>query len=74
LPHTATVETAGAHRRSSAMPTAMRSRQSARGLGLGLGAGKRKGGSARLGRAGSTKPTRVGLTSGPRLSVFFLNN
>jgi hypothetical protein len=39
------------------------------GLGLGLGTGMRKGGSLRLGQAGSTKPTRVGLTSGPRLSA-----
>jgi hypothetical protein len=37
LSHTAMVETAGARRRSSAMPTATRSRQSVRGLGFGTG-------------------------------------
>jgi hypothetical protein len=43
FPHTATEETTGAHRRSLATTIAMRSRQSARGLGLGLGTGEERG-------------------------------
>jgi hypothetical protein len=54
LPHTVVAETVGARRNRAAMPMAMHSRQSARGIRVRVCRGGERGGSARLGRAGST--------------------
>jgi hypothetical protein len=71
MPHMAMAEPAGARRNRAARSSAIRNRQ--RGEEIRVSAsdrvGERERGGSRLGRAGPVKPTRVDLTSGPRLSA-----
>jgi hypothetical protein len=67
LPHRAAAELAEACRNQARESLAIRDRQ--RGLGIGRDRVREEWGGSRLGRAGPVKPTRVDLTSGPRLSA-----
>jgi hypothetical protein len=74
LPHRAAAELAGARRNRTRESSAIRDRQ--RGLGLGRDRVRERVRGRPAGPAGPVKPTRVDLTSGPRLSapVFVLIN
>jgi hypothetical protein len=74
LPHRAAAELAGARQNRTRESSVIQDRQ--RGLGLGRDQVRERVRGSQLGRAGPVKPTRVDLTSGPRLSapVFILIN
>jgi hypothetical protein len=69
LPHTAVAETAGARRNRAATPTAMRSRQSTRGIRVMVCHAGERG--AQPDWARLVRPNPLGLVCGPRLSVIF---
>jgi hypothetical protein len=67
MPHTTATETAGAHRNRAARSSVIQNRQRGEGIRVSVSDRVRERGGSRLGRAGPIKPTRVDLTSGPRL-------
>jgi hypothetical protein len=67
MPHTTAAETAGARRNRAARSSAIRNHQRGEGIRVSTSDRVRERGGSRLGRAGPVKPTRVDLTSGPRL-------
>jgi hypothetical protein len=72
MPRTAAAETAGAHRNRAARSSAIQNRHRGEGIRVSASDRVRERGGSRLGRASPVKPTRVDLTSGPRLSADFI--